>query len=279
MDSTDIKETENLSINSQEFKVDTLSFNGSFELLVSLIREKKMDIMTIDLNVIAKQYVNFVNDNISSIKIDDLTEYLLLATYLLELKSKRALPVIESQQQAEKETERDKFIQKLVLQKQYKTIVEELENKYEQRSMMFDKEKYDFDEYFENEQTSANVLPESLDITKILKAIQKTYLRLENKKNNKKDMPTKIDINEISIDMVQDEIKEFLNPYDFNSRITLDEYIANIPEEKFSRQYFVVAFVAILVLVKESYILIEQDELNSQIYIIKNKVEEVINEY
>lgn len=269
----------NFQFKSLDCNINILNFNGSFDLLVSLVKERKMDIMTLNLVEITKQYIEFVNNNISLIKIDDLTEYLLLASYLLELKSKKALPVIDTVEKLDKEIERDKFIQRLLVYKQYQNIVPQLINRLETRYKMHDKENYDIYEYI-NEETNVNsvFLPQNLDINKILKAMQKVYLKLENKNKPKSNVAV-IDVSEISIDVVENDIKVFLENYDFNTKITLDDYIASIPEEKFSKQYFVVAFVAILVLVRNGHILIEQPEDDEQIYIIKNKHDEVENEY
>lgn len=261
-----------------ECKISINDFNGSFDLLVALIKEKKMDIMSLNLTEITKQYIAYVRSHISIMKIDDLTEYLLLASYLIELKSKKALPSIETYEKLEKEIERDKFIQQLLVYKQYQNIVPKLSNKFEERYKMHDKEAYNIEEYI-IENTEENVfLPKDLDINKILKAMQKIYLRLERKKENKSNVAV-IDVSEISIDVVENDIKTFLEKYDHMTKISLDEYISSIPEEMFSRQYFVVAFVAILVLVRHGFILIEQDQKDDQIYIIKYDNKEVRDEY
>lgn len=279
MDNVNNENKSPIQLNDYDCKINILDFNGSFDLLVALVKERKMDIMTLDLVEITKQYVAFVRQHISLIKIDDLTEYLLLASYLLELKSKKALPVIDTPEKLEKEIERDKFIQRLLVYKQYQNIVPKLVDKLEQRYKMHDKENYDLYEYINEESDQKTFLPTNLDITKILKAMQKVYLKLENKNKPNKSNVTTIDVSEISIDVVEQEIKDFLENYDYNTKITLDDYIASIPEEKFSKQYFVVAFVAILVLVRNGYILIEQTEEDEQIYIVKNNLSEVENEY
>lgn len=269
MDNSNLENKQQFQLNDYDCKININDFSGSFDLLVALVKERKMDIMTLNLIEITKQYVDFVRKHISLIKIDDLTEYLLLASYLLELKSKKALPVIDTPEKMEKEIERDKFIQRLLVYKQYQNIVPKMIDKLEDRYKMHDKENYDLYEYINNETDQKNFLPQNLDIEKILKAMQKLYLKLEKKNSNKSTITT-IDVSEISIDVVENDIKKFLENYDYNTKITLDDYIASIPEEVFSKQYFVVAFVAILVLVRHGYILIEQDESDDQIYIIKN---------
>lgn len=241
-------------------------FNGAFDLFYSLIKERKMDILNFDLTILTQQYVEFIRNNLVNMKIEDMTEYLLMATYLLELKSKKALPIIERQVDAESEIERDKFIQRLLVYKQYQDIIPKLVEKMETRSYMYAKESSNFDEYLNNEEHEV-FLPESIDLNKLLTAMQNVYLKLEGKK--KAPNIKIIDVSEISIDDVELEIRAYLDKININDKISLSQYLSEIPPEKFSKQYFVVTFVAFLVLVRNRYINLEQSENASEIYIIK----------
>lgn len=253
----------NVSLENQD---NQQVFSGAFDLFYSLIKERKMDILNFDLTVLTKQYVEFIRNNMSKLKIEDMTEYLLMATYLLELKSKKSLPIIEKHIDAENEIERDKFIQRLLVYKQYQDIIPKLVEKMEKRSYMYAKESSNFDEYL-NESDNEFFLPESIDLERILKAMQKVYLKLEGKKR----IPNIkiIDVSEISIDDVELEIREYLEKLEINKKIPLTEYLSQISPEKFSKQYFVVTFVAFLVLVRNRYINLEQSHSESEIYIIK----------
>ncbi|KFB07295.1 segregation and condensation protein A [Malacoplasma iowae] len=276
----DVSTEINHNIESSEFKVTINDFDGPFDLLLALVKEKKMDIMNLDLVVIAKQYVAFVSRNITHLKIDDMTEYLLMASYLLELKSKKVLPVIDTPEKLEKEIERDKFIQRLLIYKQFKNLVPTLMDKMEKRYEMHEKESNNFTEYLNSEDNQTVFLPDNLDVQNILKAMQKVYLKLQAKKPLV-DIKT-IDISEVSIDDVEQEIKEFLSSYEAGFKISLTDYLNKIPLEKFTKQYFVVTFVALLVLVRHQHIMLEQDINNDEeIYIIKRSVienEEVLGD-
>lgn len=264
----DVSTEINHNIESSEFKVTINDFDGPFDLLLALVKEKKMDIMNLDLVVIAKQYVAFVSRNITHLKIDDMTEYLLMASYLLELKSKKVLPVIDTPEKLEKEIERDKFIQRLLIYKQFKNLVPTLMTKMERRYEMHEKESNNFTEYLNSEDNQTVFLPNNLDVQNILRAMQKVYLKLQAKKPLV-DIKT-IDISEVSIDDVEEEIKDFLASYEAGFKISLTDYLTKIPLEKFTKQYFVVTFVALLVLVRHQHIMLEQDIMNDEeIYIIK----------
>ncbi|MBD5446070.1 MAG: segregation/condensation protein A [Mycoplasma sp.] len=269
---TSVNSRFNISVENQD---NQQMFNGAFDLFYSLIKERKMDILNFDLTILTKQYVDFIRNNMAKLKIEDMTEYLLMATYLVELKSKKSLPTIERHSDAESEIERDKFIQRLLVYKQYQDIIPKLVEKMEKRSYMYAKESSNFDEYL-NDNENDIFLPQSIDLEKILKAMQKVYLKLEGKKrvSNIKI----IDVSEISIDDVELEIKEYLEKIQINKKIPLSEYLTQIPPEKFSKQYFVVTFVAFLILVRNRYINLEQSHSEGEIYIIKIDREVEISE-
>ncbi|MDE6563179.1 MAG: hypothetical protein K2J98_02740, partial [Malacoplasma sp.] len=85
-DNNEIKNEELEKRNSNDFNINIIDntgkeFNGPFELFYSLIKERKMDILNINLAEIIQLYVNYINENFYIFKIVDLTEYLLMATY------------------------------------------------------------------------------------------------------------------------------------------------------------------------------------------------------
>ena len=69
----------------QNFTVN--DFEGPLDLLLHLIRSSKMDIYNINIESITKQYLEFI-DRSKDMTIDTLSEYLVMASELLHLKSK-----------------------------------------------------------------------------------------------------------------------------------------------------------------------------------------------
>lgn len=288
-----MNDNQNNNINEQrnelDFNVETSAFNGPFELLYNLIRERKMDIMNINLAELIQQYVNFINKHFNSLKIDDLTEYLLMATYLLEQKSKKILPAMDTEEKVDKDIERDKFIQRLLVYKQYQNIVPKLVEKMERRQRMFERTEVVEDKsiYFEKP-SEGDFLP-TMDLDKILKAMQKIYMKLQYKEKLKelgiKGVKTSksnikiIEVDEVSIDDVEKEILAFLEPYNHLDKISFMEYFESIPIERFTKQYFAVSFVAILVLVRNQHIMLEQNNSDEEIFIVKINKEVVTDEY
>ena len=265
---------------SEHFKVKINDFEGPFDLLYSLIRERKMDIMTINLADLINQYVNFINKNFTLFKIDDLTEYLLMATYFLELKSKKILPVMDTHEKVDKDIERDKFIQRLLVYKQYQDIIPNLVERMEKRSRMFERTEVVEDKsiYFEKP-SEADFLP-IMDLDNILKAMQKVYVKLQQKQIPKKNLSNikTIEVDEVSIDDVENEILTFLKPHPHLFKISFMNYFDSISSEKFTKQYFAVCFVAILVLVRNQHIRLEQNDNDGEIFIVKIDSEVRTNE-
>ena len=62
-------------------------FEGPLDLLLHLIKESKMDIMNIEIESITNQYVEYLNKQ-ESMNLEVASEYLVLASELLEIKSR-----------------------------------------------------------------------------------------------------------------------------------------------------------------------------------------------
>ena len=58
------------------------NFNGPLDLLLTLVKENKMDINAIDIELLADQYLGFLKDH-SDLLIDDMSEYLVMASALV----------------------------------------------------------------------------------------------------------------------------------------------------------------------------------------------------
>ena len=72
------------------FKLD--NFEGPLDLLLHLIKDAKLDIMTVKLSEITEQYLEYMQD-LDSIDMDRASEFITVAATLIEIKSKHLLPV------------------------------------------------------------------------------------------------------------------------------------------------------------------------------------------
>ena len=75
--------------NSLRIFLDT--FAGPLDLLLYLIRKQNLDVLDIDVAKITEQYISYI-DLMEALQIDLAGDYLVMAAYLAELKSRMLLP-------------------------------------------------------------------------------------------------------------------------------------------------------------------------------------------
>lgn len=74
------------------FVVTTPSFRGPLELLLQLISSRELDVLDIELAPIVDAFVATLRDESVELTMEELSEFLLVAAILLEMKSHRLLP-------------------------------------------------------------------------------------------------------------------------------------------------------------------------------------------
>jgi segregation and condensation protein A len=151
------------------------TFDGPIDLLESLIREHKMDILNLDVAELAAQYLNFIKKHIDDISIDEASEYLAMATYLLELKSKKILPVENlATGSSNFELERDRLVHRIIEYRKYKNAIPELLTNQNKRLEMYAKQADDL-EIYAPEETIMEQLPNSIDPSRLMKAMEAAF--------------------------------------------------------------------------------------------------------
>ena len=90
-----------------EFKIN--EFEGPLDLLLHLIKESKMDIMNIEIEEITKQYMNYLEEQ-EKMNLEIASEYLVLASELLEIKSKMLLPSFKNEEDEKEEDPREEHV-------------------------------------------------------------------------------------------------------------------------------------------------------------------------
>ena len=109
-----------------EFKIN--DFEGPLDLLLHLIKESKMDIMDIKIEVITKQYMDFL-DKQEKMNLEVSSEYLVLASELIEIKSKMLLPSNKLEDDEEEVDPREELVNRLLEYQAYKDITKVLQEK------------------------------------------------------------------------------------------------------------------------------------------------------
>ena len=101
-------------------------FEGPLDLLLHLIEKNKVDIYDIPIVTITEQYLEYVNGMQES-DMDIMSEFLVMAGTLLQIKSKMLLPRQEKEEE-EEEDPRAELVRRLLEYKMYKYAALELKD-------------------------------------------------------------------------------------------------------------------------------------------------------
>src|SRR5580704_9634322 len=74
------------------YAVSTPAFEGPIELLVHLVSSHELDVLDVPLMPVVDGFVRILSDERELIDFNQLSEFLLVASILIELKSQRLLP-------------------------------------------------------------------------------------------------------------------------------------------------------------------------------------------
>ncbi len=223
-----------------EFKIN--DFEGPLDLLLHLIKESKMDIMNIEIESITKQYVEFLEKQ-EKMNLEVSSEYLVLASELIEIKSKMLLPNNKMDEEEEADPRED-LINRLLEYQAYKDITKVLQEKELLRKDIFTK----LPENFNNYVPEVHEIHADVTLDDLISAFQKYYQR----KLDNKPLKTKVTINEISVSSRRSEIKHLLKK---KNRMSFFELFPIMTKE-----YIVATFLAILEMAKNREIRIIQEE-------------------
>lgn len=242
-----------LTLETTKYKLKLENFEGPLDLLCHLIDKNKMDIYDINLSEITDQYIDYIN-KMEKMNLEVTSEFLVMASTLLYLKSKNLLP---SQVEDEKELTEEELLQRIIEYKKYKEITKKLNEMYENNNKIVCK----LPEKIELSKQNVEVNYEKEKIAEIYsQIIAKNASRLnQNAKNIEK-----IAITETYT--VTDKVKEM-----FRELLHHKKFVFNnlFPNKKCSKPEIVTAFTGLLELSRKNKVLTNQEELFGNILVEK----------
>ena len=84
----------------EQYSIKIDNFEGPLDLLMHLIEKNKMDIMDIKISVITDQYLEYLKE-MQRMNLEVTSEFIVMASRLIYLKSKSLLPSLDSNEQDE----------------------------------------------------------------------------------------------------------------------------------------------------------------------------------
>ncbi|PPA71769.1 segregation/condensation protein A [Jeotgalibacillus proteolyticus] len=245
-----------------EYSVKVEAFEGPLDLLLHLIQGLEIDIYDIPMAEISEQYMLYIR----AMKVMELnlaSEYLVMASTLLAIKSRMLLPKHEesyegSDIEMDEDDPRDELVERLIEYRKYKQAAIELKQKEEDRGSFYTKPPIDLSAYETEKQDSLEDL--NIDLHDLLGAFHK----LVRRKKLKKPMATRITRQDISIEKRMEEIlvdlQRLKGPALFHELFPIAQ-----------KPHMVVSFLAVLELMKRNEVTIQQDHNFSDIIVEASK--------
>ena len=231
-------------------------FEGPLDLLLHLIKTSKMNIYDIKIEEITKQYVEFI-EKMKDMNLTVASEYLVMASELIELKSKMLLPKSEEDDE-EEEDPREELVNRLLEYQKYKDMIDTFKNLENERKEFYTKEPINYKELSDTEIQNDG----SISVDDLVKALSKFLMR----KEAEKPISTKITKKEISVSDRTRDIRQILSTKKKVSFFDLFEVK--------TKEYVVVTFLSILEMAKLGEIKIVQENNFNNIIISKKEGED-----
>ena len=122
-----------LTLETNKYAIKIENFEGPLDLLCHLIDKNKMNINDIKLSEITDQYIEYIN-KMEEMNLEVTSEFLVMASTLIYLKSKSLLP---SDNEESEEISEEELLRRIIEYKKYKEITKTLKSMYEENSVRF----------------------------------------------------------------------------------------------------------------------------------------------
>ncbi len=216
-------------------------FEGPLDLLLHLIKEKKMDIYEVNISEIIDEYIKFIK-SLESKNIDIASEYLVMSSELIHLKSKKLLNKEEVEEDDFNINSEEELKQKLIEYQKYKDLTSNFQDLEEKRSEIFTK----YPENINNFKDDKGNIMEHQDVNDLIEA----FINFQERLKYIKPLNTKITKKELSVEKRINEVRKIIKN---KKRVNFFDLFDII-----NKDYLIVTFLSILEMSKNKEITINQ---------------------
>ena len=227
---------------SDKYVVTIDNFDGPLDLLLHLIKEQDIDIYDIKIEDITKQYLDYIR-HMKELNLEIASEYLVMASELIEMKSKMLLPKKKEKEDDDYEEDpRELLIERLLAYKRYKEVTSEFKDLELTRKMVFTREPDNLNRYVKEDENS-----EELGVADLIDA----FNNLLKRKELDRPIATKITKKELSVTEKVNKIKNTLRN---KKKINFEDIF-----EVSTKEEVIISFLSVLEMVKKDEILLTQE--------------------
>lgn len=159
------------------FTVAIDQFEGPLDLMLHLIKEKELDLFDLDLNVLADQYIQYIN-SMEQMHLEIASEYLTELAGLIEYKSRKLLPKDTSElEDTYEEDTKEQLMQRLLEYQKFKEITVKFSELSSERMLHYDKPQSEIASQWlkESKQQALDVQGNPLDLIKAMNHCIRRY--------------------------------------------------------------------------------------------------------
>lgn len=242
-----------LTLETNKYEIKIENFEGPLDLLCYLIEKNKLNIFDVKISDITDQYIDYINQ-MEQMNLEVTSEFIIMASTLLYLKSKTLLPkdTVEEEEITEEE-----LLQRIIEYKKYKEISKQFKEMYE----MFSKRSFKAPDEI--------TLPkQKLEKDYDASLIPKLYEQVVNKNQIRINKNAK-NIEKIAITdtyTVGSKVKDMYRELIRNKHFVFNKLFSL---KKHNKNEVVTAFSGLLEMSRRSKVLTEQNQLFGDITVTK----------
>ncbi|SUB76056.1 segregation and condensation protein A [Peptoniphilus indolicus] len=241
------------------YNIELEVYNGPYDLILDLVKKNELDIYDIEINLITSQFLEYIKA-VEELNLELTSDFIVMASTLLEIKSKMLLPKQTQKEDEENEEDpRDELVQKLLEYERFKKVTEILmeQEKYEMKSFFKLKEDFSYlDDLSFLKEVDANKL--AITFNNILKRYGK-------------DEDIRI------IPMERFSVKKCMDVINKKLKLNLEFYFSELLTEFAMREEIVSYFLALLEMCKLQILTLSQNEDLTDIKVLLKSEESELN--
>lgn len=236
------------------YKISINDFEGPLDLLLHLVKETKMDIYEVNISLIIKEYLDYINE-LQDLNIDIASEFLVMAAELVHLKSKMLINIKEEENDLDEFsiTSEEDLKNKLIEYEKFKSMSEVFKSLESNRFEVHTKDP-------ENLKDLTDMKIQN-DGTVTVEDLMNAFMSFQERLQYAKPVNTRITKKELSI---HDRINNIRNILKEKKKIEFTELF-----DVLTKEYIVITFLSILDMSKNDEIILTQENNFNKIIIEK----------
>jgi segregation and condensation protein A len=241
------------------YKIHIPMYEGPLDLLLDLIRQQKMSIHDIQISLITGQYLDYLH-KLEELDVDVSAEFIYMAATLIYIKSKMLLPPDPLASPEEQGADpRAELVQRLVEHEKFKNAAQLLYQKQQIEENVWSKPDKSL---YHDEGTEGHIVVSLVDLVKVFQQV------LERRK----------EVSRIELQHERFSVAQMIAQLRGQIIASAENAVNLIPffEACASRHAMIVAFLAVLEMVKLQAVLLVQEKQFGEIVVKKGKAFDVI---